>query len=232
MRGEAELNALVFGKYVLQTERYYFSYIFYLFIYLLSLAQIVAVLPISAYLILFLLVLLREPLSQPGTVFFGLCMAVLGLMLFLEGLKAGLMPLGNTMGSTLPRKASLPLVCVVAFVLGVGVTFAEPSIGSLQLMGSLVDGEREPLLWALLNDASWSTALMFAVGGGVGIAAVLGVLMFLYRWPIKRVILGSLLPTIVMSALAPALDIKDEVGVGRSNPVNISVSVLQNFIRA
>jgi hypothetical protein len=41
-----------------------------------------------------------------------------------------------------------------------------------------------------------------------------------------------LLPTIVMSALAPALDIKDEVGVGRSNPVNISVCVLQNFIRA
>ncbi len=166
-----------------------------------------AVLPISLYLLLFLVFVLQAPLTQAGTVSVGLCLTVLGLLIFLEGLKAGLMPLGNTMGSTLPLKTVLPIVCVVAFILGVGVTFAEPSIGALQLMGALVNGERDPLLWALLNDKTWRIAFVFCVGGGVGVASFLGVLMFRYRWSIKRVILGSLIPTLALSALAPVLGI-------------------------
>ena len=39
------------------------------------------------------------------------------------------MPLSETLGNALPRKASLPVTLSVAMVLGVGVTFAEPEIG-------------------------------------------------------------------------------------------------------
>ncbi len=47
---------------------------------------------------------------------------ILGLMLFMEGLKVGLMPLGETLGSSLPVKSTLPVVLLITCLLGIGVT--------------------------------------------------------------------------------------------------------------
>ena len=60
----------------------------------------------------------------------------------MEGLKLGLMPFGETIGSKLPLKLPLIGVLVIAFLLGIGVTFAEPAIGALQAVGSIVDPKR------------------------------------------------------------------------------------------
>ncbi|MGA0934503.1 MAG: DUF1538 family protein [Pseudohongiellaceae bacterium] len=51
---------------------------------------------------------------------------IIGLMLFIEGLKVGLMPFGETIGTVLPSKSPLDFVLTIAFLLGMGVTFAEP----------------------------------------------------------------------------------------------------------
>jgi hypothetical protein len=59
-----------------------------------------------------------------------------------EGLKVGLMPFGEALGISLPAKASLATVLIVVFLLGIGVTFAEPAIGALQTAGSLVNVDR------------------------------------------------------------------------------------------
>ena len=50
-----------------------------------------------------------------------------------------------------PTKSSLVVVLIVVFLLGIGVTFAEPAIGALQQVGSIVDAQRAPYLWAMLN---------------------------------------------------------------------------------
>ena len=42
---------------------------------------------------------------------------------------------GETIGSKLPLKLPLIGVLVIAFLLGIGVTFAEPAIGALQAVG-------------------------------------------------------------------------------------------------
>ena len=120
--------------------------------------------------------------------------------MFMEGLKLGLMPFGEVIGNTLPRKLPLAGVLFIALLLGIGVTFAEPAIGALQVAGSIVDPEKAPYLFTLLNDRSGTTVLL--VGLGVGLAAVLGTVRFLRGWSLKPLIFMSLAPTLVLSVIA------------------------------
>ena len=114
--------------------------------------QFKAVVPLAIYLMLFQLLILNQVVEDSWSITFGLFGVIVGLMLFMEGLKLGLMPFGETIGHTLPQKSTLPVVLTVAFLLGVGVTFAEPAIGSLKTAGQIVSVEAAPYLYTLLND--------------------------------------------------------------------------------
>jgi len=164
--------------------------------------QFRVVIPLAAYLVLFLVFILNQVVSAPWSMAFGLLGVIIGLMLFLEGLKLGLMPLGEAIGHTLPRKSALPVVLTIAFILGVGVTFAEPAIGALQAAGQLLSVETAPYLYTILND--WSGALVLVVGCGVGLAAVLGTLRFIYGWSLKPMIYATLVPALGLSLYASA----------------------------
>ena len=131
--------------------------------------QVRAVLPLAIYLVLFQLFILKQNVADSWVISAGLISVIIGLMLFMEGLKVGLMPFGETIGTVLPSKSSLPIVVLVAFLLGIGVTFAEPAIGALKTAGSIVNVNDAPYLYALLNDFSGSLVLI--VGMGVGLAA-------------------------------------------------------------
>ena len=160
------------------------------------------VIPLAVYLILFLVFILNQIVSAPWSMAFGLLGVIIGLMLFLEGLKLGLMPLGETIGHTLPRKSALHAVLVIAFMLGVGVTFAEPAIGALRTAGLLVSVDTAPYLYTLLND--WSGALVLVVGCGVGLAVVMGTLRFIYGWSLKPLIYITLVPALGLSLYVSA----------------------------
>ena len=159
--------------------------------------QFRVVIPLASYLILFLVFILNQIVSTPWSMAFGLLGVIIGLMLFLEGLKLGLMPLGETIGHTLPSKSALPVVLTIACIIGVGVTFAEPAIGALRTAGLLVSVETAPNLYAILND--WSGVLVLVVGCGVGLAAVLGTLRFIYGWSLKPMIYITLVPALGLS---------------------------------
>ncbi|RLA76262.1 MAG: DUF1538 domain-containing protein, partial [Epsilonproteobacteria bacterium] len=100
--------------------------------------QVSALLPLVVYLILFQLFVLQQSIADALPITGGMIAVVLGLMFFMEGIKQGLMPLGEMMGNTLPKKIALFWVLFIAFLLGVAVTFAEPAIGALKAAGSLV----------------------------------------------------------------------------------------------
>lgn len=161
--------------------------------------QVRSVIPLGAYLALFQILLLRQPVEQSLVISAGLFAVILGLMLFMEGLKVGLMPLGETIGTILPAKARLSVVLVIAFMLGIGVTFAEPAIGALRAAGQIVRVESAPYLYALLTD--WADALVLIIGVGVGAAAILGTLRFLYGWSLKPLIYITLVPTLGLTIL-------------------------------
>ena len=159
--------------------------------------QLRAVAPLAMYLVLFQIIILRQVVEDSLIVAGGLFAVIVGLMLFMEGLKLGLMPLGEIIGSNLPRKLSLPVVLLITLLLGIGVTFAEPAIGALRAAGQNVSAERAPYLWALLNQ--WTSELVLVVGASVGLAAVIGTLRFLYGWSLKPLIYLALAPVLLLT---------------------------------
>ena len=157
-------------------------------------SQVKAVVPLVVYLIMFQILILRHNVVDHLVITAGLVAVILGLRIVMEGLKLGLMPFGEVIGNTLPKKSGLGVVLFIAFLLGIGVTFAEPAIGALQAVGSIVDVKKAPYLYALLNN--WTGALVLVVGIGVGLAAVLGTLRFLNGWSLKPMIYAALFPAI------------------------------------
>lgn len=190
------------------------------------LEQIYALMPLAIYLVIFQLFILRQELSGASAISVGLLAVILGLMFFMEGIKQGLMPFGELIGNTLPKKVSLSLVLSVAFVLGIGVTFAEPAIGALKAAGALVDVKTSPYLYLLLND--YSSTLVLLVGGGVGLAAVLGTLRFIYAWSLKPFIFLSIIPMLLLTAylmqdenLSVILGLAYDSGAVTTGPVTV-----------
>jgi len=156
--------------------------------------QVKAVIPLSLYLLVFQILILREVSADYWVISGGMFAVIVGLMFFMEGLKLGLMPFGTLIGRTLPRNSPLPLVLFITLILGIGVTFAEPAIGALKAAGKNVSVDQAPYLYAILNE--WADTLVLVIGISVGLAAVLGTLRFIYGWSLKPIIYASLAPVL------------------------------------
>jgi len=185
-----------------------------------------AVIPLAIYLVLFQLLILRQEVSDSLIIGGGLLAVIIGLMLFMEGLKLGLMPLGESLGNGLPSKSTLPVVLTIAFLLGVGVTFAEPAIGALKQAGQIVDVEQAPYLYAILNQ--YAEVLVLMVGAGVGLAAILGTIRFIYGWSLKPLIYLTLAPTLLLTLyisldqhLSQTLALAWDCGAVTTGPVTV-----------
>lgn len=77
--------------------------------------------PLCGYVFAFKELVLGSHTSAYVPLFFAVNASVFGLAIFLDGLQIGIMPLSETLGNALPRKASLPVTLSLAMVLGVGV---------------------------------------------------------------------------------------------------------------
>jgi len=188
--------------------------------------QISAVFPLAAYLVLFQIIVLQRSIMGAAEITAGLIAVIVGLMIFMEGLKLGLMPFGDIIGNTLPKKLPLVGVLAVAGLLGIGVTYAEPAIGTLKLAGSLVDPEKAPALYYLLMVQTEPTVLL--VGIGVGLAAIIGTMRFLYDWSLKPLIYISLIPGTLLTAycamdsnLASIVGLAWDCGAVTTGPVTV-----------
>lgn len=188
--------------------------------------QVRAVVPLAVFMVLFLLAVLNVQVRQPAIVAMGLLSIMTGLMLFMEGVKHGLMPFSESIGYTMPGRSSLLTVMPVAFLLGAAVTLAEPALGALKAASSLVSAETAPHLYSLLHDRmSW---LVFAVALGVGLAVLLGILRFYLNWRLKTILLVAVPPCMLLTAylaseprLAPILGLAWDCGAITAGPVTV-----------
>jgi hypothetical protein len=190
------------------------------------LGQIKAVVPLAAYLLLFQVLILRQSVMDIWIITGGMVAVIIGLMVFMEGLKLGLMPFGEVIGNNLPKKSKLAVVLSITFLLGIGVTFAEPAIGALQAVGSIVNVEKAPYLYTLLND--WTGTLVLVVGTGVGLAAVLGTLRFINGWSLKPMVYLALIPSLGLTAycmtspeLSTILGLAWDCGAVTTGPITV-----------
>lgn len=185
-----------------------------------------AVVPLALFLALFQYIVLQRSVADATLIGGGLIAVMIGLMIFMEGLKLGLMPFGDIIGSSLPKKLPLPGVLLIAFLLGIGCTYAEPAIGTLQVAGSIVDPKKAPYLYTMLNAHAPITVML--VGLGVGVAAVLGTVRFLYDWSLKPLIFIALAPGVILTAycamdpeLATIVGLAWDCGAVTTGPVTV-----------
>jgi len=190
--------------------------------------QLRLVVPLAAWLMAFQWLVLRQGVTELPWILLGLVAVVVGLMLFMEGLRLGLMPLGETLGRELPARSTLSRVLGVALLLGIGVTFAEPAIATLRTAAALIDVEETPYLYALLE--LWRVPLILAIGSGVGLAAMLGTLRLLRGWSLKPLIHLALLPSLALTlvfSLHPDLQqvvaLAWDAGVATTGPVTVPI---------
>lgn len=188
--------------------------------------QLSLVLPIVGYLVLFQLVVLRESIEQAFQIGWGVFCVIIGLMFFMEGLRLGLMPFSERIGAGLPQSATLPVVLGFAFLVGIGATLAEPSIGVLKQAGVWVSPERAPLLYYLLNKQSM--LLVAFVGIGVGIAALLGILRIIKDWRLAPLITPAVLCALGLTVIAslhkttaPIVGLAWDSGAVTTGPVTV-----------
>ena len=173
--------------------------------------QTLVVVPVCLYLALFQLVVLQKSLDQVVWIVGGIAILIVGLAFFLEGVRIGLQPLGDSIGNSLPRRSKLPVVLLFSFILGVLAAFGEPVVGSLQIAGSGVDPAKAPILYYLL--VTNPLLLKATISLGVGIAVTLAMLRFVRGWSLKWLIL-PLVGMAIVATLAASRDHNLSTAIG------------------
>ncbi|WP_420883052.1 DUF1538 domain-containing protein [Vibrio cincinnatiensis] len=86
------------------------------------------VLPIMLTILFFQYLVLRRRLNNSRSIIFGFVLVVIGLHIFVLGLKLGLFPIGNSMAEQLIMSGNVLYVYLFAFMIGFSATMAEPAL--------------------------------------------------------------------------------------------------------
>ncbi len=158
--------------------------------------------PIVAVVAFFQIVVLQQSIPNLGNIVVGGLFVLLGLTLFIYGLKLGLFPIGETLAHAFVKKGSLFWLMVFAFTLGFSATIAEPALiavaneaANVAQIGGLITTAEE------LHD--YAQTLRFTVAISVGLSLILSVLRILKGWPLQYFVIGGYLLVIITTALAP-----------------------------
>ncbi len=153
---------------------------------------IFAVLPITLVVTVLQFTLIWLPFHLFLQFLIGVAMVTLGLALFLLGVQWGMLPVGELIGSALPKMGKVWLVVFFAFLLGYVVTVAEPDVRVLATQVDLVSG----------GDIS-KQLLIYAVALGVALFVALSMLRILLGIPLPVLLAGGYLLVFALAAFTP-----------------------------
>ena len=158
--------------------------------------------PIVLVIAFFQIVVLQQAIPNLSEIIVGTLFILVGLTLFIYGLKLGLFPIGETLAYAFVKKGSIAWLLIFAFALGFGATIAEPDLivmaneaAKVAQFGGIINNEVH------LN--SYAQTLRYTVAISVGLAVVIGVLKILKGWSIQWLIIGGYLLVIVTTFFAP-----------------------------
>lgn len=171
-----------------------------------------AVAPIVAVIIIIQVFLMKTPLPTIVLFLLGSAMVVIGIALFLLGVKIGLLPMGETIGSEMPKSGSLTLIVAVAFLFGLLATIAEPDVRVLTSMVQTVSNGTIP-----------QDPLILVIAVGVGFFVATAILRILYNVPIAWLFCAGYAAVLILSFFTPAeyLPIAFDAGGVTTGPVTV-----------
>jgi hypothetical protein len=167
-----------------------------------------------------LLVAMTAPGAQElGTFVLGVMLTVIGLALFLEGVRLVLLPIGEAVGARVTSVGSLTLILAVGLAIGTLITLAEPDVRIL--VGQI---ERADALAA----PRW--AYVVVVAGGVGISLAVALLRSVLDLPLIPLMLAGYAIIGVLAVIAPleAIAFALDFGAVTTGPVSVPVLLALN----
>jgi len=139
-----------------------------------------AILPITTVVLLLQVTLVRLPLAVFLSFLVSVVVTILGLTLFLIGVRDSLLSIGELVGTTLLKSGNIWFVIGIGVAVGFAVTVAEPGV---QVLANQVD---------TVSGGAMSKYLLVAVVSlGVGIFLALALLRVIYRIPLTYLLLGG-----------------------------------------
>lgn len=159
--------------------------------------------PIIAVIAFFQLIVLGQPIPNLLDMLWGMFLVLIGLTLFVQGLKLGLFPIGESLAWDFAAKGSLIWLLIFAFALGFGTTVAEPALiavaneaANVAAVGGWISDDP-----AARED--YANGLRITVALSVGAAIVVGVLRILKGFPIQNLIIIGYIGVVIMTFFAP-----------------------------
>jgi hypothetical protein len=171
-----------------------------------------AVVPLTVLVLLLQVFLISMPWMIFSRFLIGVIMVMSGMFLFLQGVKIGLLPMGEAIGAELPKRGSMTFLLFFAFVLGFMVTLAEPDVWVLV---GYVDTVSEGLVNRYI--------LVLFVALGVGIFVTLAMLRIVLNVPIAYLLAGGYIIILILSFFTPAdfVPISFDAGGVTTGPVTV-----------
>ena len=178
--------------------------------------------PIVLVIAFFQIVVLQQAIPNLEGIIVGSGFILIGLTLFMLGLKLGLFPIGEVLAFSFVKKGSIFWLIVFAFALGFGATIAEPDLivmaneaAKVAQIGGIITTETEL--------SNYSQTLRYTVAVAVGLSVVIGVVKILKGWPIQNLIISGYLLVIVTTFFSPdfIIGIAYDAGGVTTGPITV-----------
>jgi len=117
---------------------------------------------------------------------------IIGMVLFLLGVKIGLLPMGEAIGSNLPGLGFLPYILAIVFLVGFAVTIAEPDVIVLSSQVGTVSKGNIP-----------SSSLLPVIGIGIGFFMCIAVIRIILGFPIAYLMAICYVAVLILSFFVP-----------------------------
>lgn len=137
-----------------------------------------AILPITILVLILQYTLIWLPFASVIQFLIGVLFVSVGLVLFLIGVHIGLLPVGEMIGSALPKTGKVWMIIVFSFILGFAVTVAEPDV---HVLAGYVDQVSEGAI------GKW--ILIFPVALGLGFFVALSMARIILKISIKWILI-------------------------------------------
>lgn len=143
--------------------------------------------PAIGLILFFQIAFVQLPLRAFAPILFGLVFTVFGFVLFIQGAKLGLLPLGQGVGATFIERRAVAMILLFGFLLGVVLTTAEPDVRLLTFQ-----------LEEALGPVVPRTELIVVAALGLGVFAVIALVRMALDIPIHYILVPGYLLCVVL----------------------------------
>jgi hypothetical protein len=171
-----------------------------------------AVLPIIGVVLFLQFTIIWMPMEMLLQFMVGVGMVSAGLILFLWGVQAALLPIGELIGASLPRLGKAWLVVFFGIILGFAATVAEPDVRVLAMQVDRVS-----------NGEISKNFLIYTVAAGVAFFVGLAMLRIILSIPISYLLVASYGLVFLLAAFTPAhfLPVSFDAGGVTTGPMTV-----------